>query len=305
MKGLSIVFFAFLLLFSQASPSRAQGSPVLNPQPWCSDGIGGADIYSPEIVQFRFRYRMYFGGWYESCRLQDAIYVASYSSFSGTATNVRPVITPEAAGFLALNDPGIAKLYDPTTQRNFLLMYMTGIKDGDVFEITNNKIYTSTSWADDGINWSVPQLLLDGWWAPGVAQHPHTEHVWLWANSTVTGEFRAFEFAEDGVSLLNSYSMILTPGANYDNADARWDEGLGGWDIVAENINRPNRPIERLFSPDGILWITVEENFILNEGLDYIAITPAWGPRGVILYGHYWTGWPPNLENFMSIWRQR
>jgi hypothetical protein len=44
------------------------------------------------------------------------------------------------------------------------LAAVTGYDPGAGYAVSNNKIYYATSYADDGVNWSTPRLLIDNAW---------------------------------------------------------------------------------------------------------------------------------------------
>ena len=279
-------------------------TPLIQPEPWgCAEAphMGGGDIYSPEPIKRGRTTWLYFGGWVEQCRTHDAIYVAIIRR--NRIRSIQAVIKPEDVGFFALNDPAIVKLYDPTTRRDYLLMYMTGVAI-DTGQITHNKIYISFSWADDGINWSPPALLLDGFWNPGAAVNPETGHVWLWATQTTfrDGQWNltAFDMGPTG-TVEHSRMLVMPADVHNTNVSARWIVNEG-WRILTNrwegDLN--TNVIDEWRSSDGWQWEMVRPRLIVPEA-GYQAITPAWGFRSEIYYGHYRTGWPPDS----SIWIAR
>lgn len=278
--------------------------PVIVPEPWgCPDAphMGGGDIYSPEPVKQGKDTLLYFSGWVEQCRINDAIYMARIHR--GQVLSIQAVIKPKEVGFLALTDPTIVTLTDPITNRDYLLMYMTGVAPGDENQIPGNKIYVSYSWADDGINWSVPTLLLDGYWNPGAAVHPETGRVFLWATKTTFADgqwhLTLFDLGPTGTY---EYSRTLTQPAdiNRTNVSALWVNGQ--WELLAGRWDGElNTGVtSRWKSTDGISWEMVTERFIVPPE-NYQAVTPAWDLQGGVFYARYKTGWPPDS----SIWQMR
>lgn len=311
------VFLALLILFlasarwASADTSLVSGlsnlfhawndqahRPLMVPEPWgcpAAPDIGGSDIYSPEPVQQSYWTLVYFGGWAEQCRIHDAIYMARM--WSGWVFDLRPVITPEDVGLIALNDPAIVTRHDPLTGRDYLLMYLTGVAT-DTGHVADNKIYLSASWADDGIHWSVPVLLLDGVSNPGAAVHPETDEVWVWAyttGGTATGDgLRAFNLGRSGVSLRSN--APVQPNLFQTSVSARWQDGQ--WDILTSRWDEAMvNVIDRWASRDGVHWEMVTPQFIVPPA-GFQAITPAFGLDEELYYGRYHTAWPPNS----SVW---
>src|SRR6266849_5562777 len=97
-----LTIFALIFIassFSAYAEELTIKTPVLSPQSWCQPpNNGGGDIYSSFVIKQGNKYLMYFGGFYESCRIHDAIYVADYEPISGIATHIRQVLLPEKIG---------------------------------------------------------------------------------------------------------------------------------------------------------------------------------------------------------------
>lgn len=115
---------------------------------------------------------MYYGGWYRTdpeAPPNDSIYRAVCATPSSCGTGQK-VIDPVASGMGAasmVNNPTVVEVHN--AGQDYFIMYMTGVtgaSPNDGYIIPNNKIYYSTSFATDGINWSVPRLLLDNAWLP-------------------------------------------------------------------------------------------------------------------------------------------
>src|SRR5712664_1223193 len=97
---------------------------------------GGGDIYSPSLFKVGDGWKLLFGGWYEQCRLNDAIYEADYDPTTGVANNPRIVIDPLNFSRFEYNDPSVVFV------GNHWVTYMTDGGYGTV---------TSTS--ADGEHW--------------------------------------------------------------------------------------------------------------------------------------------------------
>lgn len=293
-----------LILFCCLAAAWQTHRLIIAPEPWgCPESphMGGGDIYSPEPIKQGRDTLLYFSGWVEQCRINDAIYMARIHR--NQVLSIQAVIKPEKVGFLAFADPAIVRLTDPVTSREYFLMYMTGVAPGDENQIPGNKIYISFSWADDGVNWSVPTLLLDGYWNPGAAVHPETGHVFVWATQTtfVDGQWNLTLF-DLGPTGTVEHSRTLTQPAdiNRTNVSALWFNGQ--WELLAGRWDGElNTGVtSRWKSQDGVEWEMVTERFIVPpEG--YQAITPAFGLDGSIFYAQYLSAWPPNS----SVWQMR
>ena len=152
---------AFSLIFCFLSHAAAQ-TIVLDQQ----------NVYSPEMQFVDGDLKMFYGGWKDNGQLHDAIYRADCPIVGEVCNFEQKVIDPvDYADIHHLNDPSIifrSSVGDPGD--GYFIMYLTGLREGflDDGELTvdDHSIYYSTSWANDGLNWSDPVELIQGRWLP-------------------------------------------------------------------------------------------------------------------------------------------
>lgn len=231
--------------------------PVMQ-NPSQSVSVDGYNVYSPAPVLFGAQPRLYFGGWKNSGETHDNIYVADCPYGSGACSNARAVIDAAANGFEHLNDPTIVRM---SGNPAYYIMYTTGVLAGqNGYNLDSNKIYYSTSWADDGINWSKPALLMGGFWLPSATLKDG--HVILFANSTSDGRVAKFDLGASGVQVgAPAYGTFDNTGEvppYYSNVDVVWRAGLNSYQMVAERLlstaAESSSVIDYLTSKDGVSW---------------------------------------------------
>ena len=154
----------------------------------------GQNIYSPFLLRQDGMLRMYFGGWMDYGQEHDAIYRSDCPWEIAACHNTIKVIDAVAVGLKQVNDPTIVRM-----PGGYYIMYMTGVLPGMDGAITeNNKIYYSTSWDNDGVNWSPPQLLISGAWTPSATLNQNGEVI-LYANSNINGLVEIYNLGQSGV----------------------------------------------------------------------------------------------------------
>ncbi|MBV9159816.1 MAG: hypothetical protein JO019_04440, partial [Candidatus Kaiserbacteria bacterium] len=202
--------------------------------------IDGYDIYSPEPVMQGGQLRLYFGGWKSVADLpHDAIFVADCASEAGPCGNVRKAIDPTRFGLEQINDPSIVVHAAAPGSMPYYIMYMTGVARGqNGINVSMNGIYYSTSYANDGVNWSRPSLLLAGYWLPSATMR--NGHVELYANSTTDGTIKKFDLGESGISpsAPSAVSFDNSPqiAPYYVNVNVMWRPDIGKYEMLAERM---------------------------------------------------------------------
>jgi len=231
--------------------------PVM-PNPPQTQVINSYDAYSPEPIDWNGGIRLYFGGWYTAADSpNDSIFVADCPSSGAPCSNVRKVIDPVATGWNQLNDPSI--ILHPATASSpaYYIMYMTC--DTSPSPASNGICY-STSWANDGINWSTPILLTSSYWLPSATWK--NDHVELWANEISPGRVVMFNLGSSGVVLGNptvvQYDNTSAVPPLYANVNVDWRPSIGMYQILAERSvgGTASSPsvIDYLSSADGVNW---------------------------------------------------
>ncbi len=222
------------------------------PNPTQTVSINSFNAYSAMPVIFNGSPRLYFGGWYQSTDLpHDSIYVADCPFGAGACTNVRKVLQPSVAGLYQINDPSIVLM-----PGGYYIMYMTGATNAT---LSSNAIYYSTSWANDGINWSRPTLVLPGYWLPSATIK--NGRVELWANSITNGRIAKFDLGTGGTQpsapTYASFDNVGIP-PYYSNVDVQWRPSLAVYQMVSERAlgTAPGdrSVIDYLTSTDGVSW---------------------------------------------------
>jgi hypothetical protein len=259
------------------------GSGLSNPNPVQSVSIEATNIYSPAPVLFGNQPRLYFGGWLNASQTHDNIYVADCPFAAGSCTNRRTVIDSVAQGFEHLNDPTIVLHPAVGTTSAYYIMYMTGVPAGESgLTITSNKIYYSTSWANDGITWSKPVLLMSGFWLPSATMK--NGRVELFANSTTDGRVAKFDLGESGITVgapayVSTFDNPASIPPFYSNVDVVWRPSLNQYQIVAERAlsTAPGAAsvIDYLTSSDGTSWHLAKPSIISAAPGQFRVGTPA------------------------------
>ncbi len=241
------------------------------------------NVYSPELVKVNGQLKMYFGGWKDSGQINDNIYVADCLDDGNTCTNVRSVINPLTYNLVHVNDPSIVLVPASGNTPAYYIMYMTVLKTGGYNNISDTNISYSTSWANDGINWSAPTLLLNGFWLPSAVRKPD-------------GNIELFAYGLPGTNnpFLTKYSMGLSgispqsigqvailniatqqPGAEA-NAYVTYNQSLGFYQILGESMPTNGKSeIDYLTSNDGLSWGIQKTGIVKPETGQYRVGTPA------------------------------
>jgi hypothetical protein len=259
--------------------------PVM-PNPPQTQVINSYDAYSPEPVDWNGGVRLYFGGWYTAADSpNDSIFVADCPSSGGPCSNVRKVIDPVATGWNQLNDPSI--ILHPATASSpaYYIMYMTCNTQASTADpLHHDGICYSTSWTNDGINWSTPTLLTNSYWLPSATWK--NDHVELWANEISPGRVVMFNLGSSGVVLGNptvvQYDNTSAVPPLYDNVDVEWRPSLGMYQILAERSvgGTASSPsvIDYLSSTDGVNWHLQYPAIISAQQGQFRVGTPAQNP---------------------------
>ena len=263
-----------------AAPSLAQTTNSL-PQQMTAEQTGTRpnDVYSPKMIWQTINGQktlvMYFGGWYRTDPTQlpnDAIYRAVCPA-PNQCGDAQKVIDPVAAGMGSasmVNNPTIVELHN--FARPYLVMYMTGVTGEDRnngWTTQNNKIYWSMSWADDGVNWSTPQLLIDNAWLPS-ATLDSAGNVILFANTNWNNNpyfMSRYNLGISGIGVTPPEPFVTDNGVNYINVEVKYRSQLGLFQMVGQHVTGGfNSQVDLLDSPDGVNW-TVRAQGITSDGM--------------------------------------
>ncbi|HQT77822.1 MAG TPA: hypothetical protein PLD10_12280 [Rhodopila sp.] len=269
-----------LLLLAVSRPGAAQ-TMTSSPLEMTTERPGTRlnDVYSPRLIYQTINGQkvlvIYFSGWYQTNPDKppnDAIYRAVCSAPNACGT-VQKVIDPVAdnMGSAALvNNPTIVELHN--FSRPYLVMYMTGVAGDDrnaAWTTQNNKIYYSMSWADDGVNWSVPQLLIDSAWLPS-ATVDADGNVILYANTNWNNNpyfLARWNLGRSGIAVTAPQPIVADNEANYINVEAKYRPQIGRFQMVAQQVTAGfNSEIDLLESLDGVNWNVRAEN-ITPQGM--------------------------------------
>lgn len=279
------------LLFSAfVSLAVTQGAPFAEAQ---QTVINGFNVYSPNLVFQGNKLKMYFGGWMKSGETEDAIYRADCSSPTNCTNPVKAIdpSLPHLRGYLQqVNDPTV--VLHPSGQ--FYIMYMTGVYRGsplDGFTPAKNHIFYSTSWANDGVNWSAPQLLIREAWLPSATINKNGE-ILLYANSNVSGLVEQYNLGTSGVQVRTPNIVRTNNGIYYLNVDVMFRPTLGKnglYQIFAERFPEEGKSnqIDYFTSADGINWSIGRNAVAVPVAGDKHVNTPAPHPHthGYLYFG--------------------
>lgn len=175
------------------------------------------DVYSPRMIQQTINGTptlvMYFGGWYQvtnspSVTPNDQIYrmVCSSPTSCDAPQSVINLNNDTSSGFAMGSLANNPTIVGPVTEngQSIYIMYMTVVNGppGTGFTLADNQIYYSTSFADDGVNWSVPTPLISTAWLPSATLDSNNPpNVILYANSTSSGLLLKYNLGQSGVSV--------------------------------------------------------------------------------------------------------
>jgi hypothetical protein len=263
------------LLTPALRPARAQVSAPPVQITAEQSGARANDVYSPKLIYQTINGKpvlvMYFGGWYRTNPYtlpNDSIYraVCSAPTQCGAA---QKVIDPVAAGLgsaAMLNNPTIVQLNN--FGRPYLLMYMTGVTGDDRTNgqtVQNNQIYWSMSWADDGVNWSKPQLLLNDAWLPSATLDANN-NVILYANTNWNENpyfLSRWNLGQSGIAVARQQPVSTSNGINYINVEVKYRPQIGLYQMLAQQVTSAfNSQVDYLYSTDGARFTLGVENVI-------------------------------------------
>lgn len=226
--------------------------------------IDGYNIYSPETIVVGNKLHVYFGGWMKSDQVNDVIYRTICDKSGKNCSTPKAVVDSNALGFEHFNDPSIVKLKD-ASNREYFLMYLTGVKDGENGLVaSNNHIYYTTSWADDGLTWEVPRLLVSKHWLPSATVNKKGE-VELYANdNSINGRVVRLNMSKSGIDLIKTEQINYGVTDNYSNPHIQYMPKQDMYYIIAERAT-PTNGIDAFSSADGLTWKQTNKDIVKTE----------------------------------------
>lgn len=232
------------------------------------------NVYSAEPILQKGALKLYFGGWTQQNQVHDNIYRTDCQSPSGPCTNTQTVLDSKALGFGHLNDPSIVEM-----PGGYYIMYMTGVEAGKNGIIaSNNNTYYATSWVNDGLTWSKPQLLLEHQWLPSATVRNGSVELYVNDNA-IDGSLGRFVLGPSGVVPGPREKIKVTnmPSEGfYSNPNVKWRPSLGIYQIFAErNLPDGSSVIDYLTSKDGITWTVEQPNIVTPAPGEVRVGTPA------------------------------
>jgi hypothetical protein len=240
------------------------------------------DVYAPRMIQQTINGTstlvMYFGGWYQqsaSVTPNDQIYRMVCSSASScdapqSVINLNNYPSQFANDSLA-NNPTVVGPVTTGNGQSIYIMYMTVVNGapGTGFTEADNQIYYSTSFADDGVNWSEPALLISSAWLPSATLDSNSPpNVILYANSNTanssTPALAKYNLGTDGVAV-GTPTAVNTGSVSYENVQViyRSNTSPAGYQMLAQRI--PSAPSTSLNSEIDYLFGTDGTNFSLSQ----------------------------------------
>jgi hypothetical protein len=230
------------------------------------------NVYGPKLIWQTINGQktlvMYFGGWYRTDPTRspnDAIYRAVCPA-PNQCGEPQKVIDPVAAGMgsaALVNNPTIVELHNG--DRPYLVMYLTGVTGDDPnsgWTPQTNKIYYATSWADDGVNWSTPRLLIDNAWLPS-ATIDAGGNVILYANTNWNNNpyfMSRYNLGPGGTAVSPPQPFVTDNGVSYINVEVKYRSQIGLYQMMAQRTTSGfNSQIDLLQSYDGVNWQTAAE----------------------------------------------
>ena len=312
-----IAAFSALLLCSQKEV-LAQGSFPTETQlifDSTSPGIRINDVYSPKLVYQTINNQrtlvMYFGGWYQtngSVLPNDAIYRAVCISPNSCGTPQK-VIDPVASGLGSaglLNNPSLVELH--LNGQDYFVMYMTGVSSntpGQGMTTSSNEIYYSTSFANDGVNWSKPALLIQNAWLPAATLNSQG-HILLYVNTNGSDSTLPFQFVYDlgtnGITYVNAKTVTNPGDVAYINSFVQYRSSSNIYQIVSEHLSNPQ--VDYLSSVDGLSWTIQNLNIVPVAATEAGRLTPSTHPDTScwIYYGKNINGVSQHSNIYMKSW---
>lgn len=172
------------------------------------------------------------------------------------------ILDSEALGFEHLNDPTIVAM-----PGGYYIMYMTGVAAGESGLVaSNNRIYYSTSWVSDGVQWSNPAKLINKYWLPSATIGP-SGNVYLYANdNSINGQVVRFDLGTTGVGVGTPQIVTVPDGKLYSNVHVMYRPALGFYQILAQ-YHHPDGSgaIDYLDSTDGLDWNLVHPDVVIPD----------------------------------------
>jgi hypothetical protein len=245
------------------------------------------DVYSPRMIQQTINGTptlvMYFGGWYQvtnspSVTPNDQIYrmVCSSPTSCDAPQSVINLNNGTSSGFAMGSLANNPTIVGPVTEngQSIYIMYMTVVNGppGTGFTLADNQIYYSTSFADDGVNWSVPTPLIATAWLPSATLDSNNPpNVILYANSTSSGLLLKYNLGQSGVSV-GTPTTVNTGSVNYENVQVLYHSNTSpaGYQMLAQRppsdpTTSLNSEIDYLFSTDGTNF-SLSQSSIIEQG---------------------------------------
>lgn len=245
--------------------------------------VDGANVYSPflllqpsclpgQCTPLNHLY-MYLGGWLAAGQTNDAIYRIECSQTGDQCFSSAIRVLDPSPEFTHLNDPTIVLMDGPSP---FYIMYMTGVplpytgvetvidSKGRSIPGGRNRIFYSTSFANDGVNWSRPQPLFPSatanpaddfsndnalCWLPSVTKRG--PEVFLWCNAELNGQILVFSLGTSGTA--PKYLGTASPPIGYNNVNVTWRSETNLFEILGQSYGTSPR-IDYLESADGLSW---------------------------------------------------
>lgn len=245
---------------------------------------GFNNIYSPHLEFVGGNLKMYFGGWRTAGQVNDKLYRAHclhphHPCAVEGSLRFAENGWKEIPSFLeAMNDPTIVNM------GAHLIMYFTACPTGQNchLNVHRHRIYYSVSWANDGMNWSTPTLLLDGAWLPSATREPNGEVV-LYFNRPGQGGLARVNLGPSGIDAstrILSHWPLKTNYANLDlgyiNIEVRYRPSIRLYEMVAERYG--SQAIDYLVSGDGIHFTMAAERIVSPAAPLVQVRTPAMHP---------------------------
>lgn len=286
----TLVILSALSLYS-GKYAKAQGQyPTERQLTFDNPNLRINNVYAPRLIYQTINGQqtlvMYFGGWYQtnpSVSPTDAIYRAVCTAPDSCGTPQK-VIDPQVSGLGSaglLNNPTIVEIQ--ANGQDILVMYMVGVASDQIGagkSAPNNKIYYSTSFASDGVNWSTPALLIQNAWLPS-ATLDSRKHVLLYVNSNGSDTSLPFQFVYDLGTSGNTYisaKPVTNPGgvAYVNSFVAYRSPPTNLFQIVSEHYYNPQ--VDYLSSVDGLSWTIMALNILPNATTLAGSLTPSTHP---------------------------
>lgn len=249
---------------------------------------GFNNVYSPHLEYVGGRLKMYYGGWQSGTQVRDTIYRADCPEPHRPCKAERPVVFWQSGRWaevpdflLAINDPTIVNM------GHYLIMYFTACPIwADCMKVPwDHGIYMSVSWAHDGIHWSTPTRILNGYWLPSVTKKSNGE-ILLYANRGYGGLLEVFNLGRSGASVLSRQSVRVSNSAYYINVEVRYFASINLFQMLGEPLGS-HASIDYLHSYDGVRFELRHPRIIGPAPGHVKARTPAMHPvtAAYVYYG--------------------